>query len=91
MAKILVTKAKMNERPSRRIDITADTCPITFVRTKLALERLADGDVIEVRLKGREPLENVPRSAREEGHEVLAIVDEGGGTHRVLIRKHRGA
>ena len=77
----------MNQRPTRQIDITADTCPITFVRTKLALERMSIGDVVEVRLKGREPLENVPRSAREEGHEVLAIEDDGNGIHRVLIRK----
>jgi TusA-related sulfurtransferase len=52
------------------LDITADTCPLTWVRTKLALERLAPGEVLEVRCAPGEALENVPRSAREAGHAV---------------------
>ncbi len=60
-----------------RIDITSLICPMTFVRTKLMLEKLAVGDVLEVRLKGKEPLENVPKSARQHGHNVLAIEPEG--------------
>ena len=46
---------------------------MTYVRTKLRLETLASGEVLEVWLSGDEPLRNVPRSAREEGHEVLAL------------------
>ncbi|MBM3557423.1 MAG: sulfurtransferase TusA family protein, partial [Alphaproteobacteria bacterium] len=52
------------DAPDRRIDITAEVCPMTFVRTKLALEKLPKGGVLEVRLKGAEPLKNVPRSAK---------------------------
>ncbi len=72
------------------IDITADICPITFVKTKLALEKMASGAVLAVDLKGREPLDNVPRSAREAGHEVLAIEPETAApdaVHRVFIRR----
>ena len=42
------------------LDITREVCPMTFVRTKIALERLPVGGVLEVRLKGDEPLKNVP-------------------------------
>jgi tRNA 2-thiouridine synthesizing protein A len=77
--------------PDQTIDITDQVCPMTFVRTKLAIERLAPGAVLEVRLKGREPLENVPRSAREHGHTVLSLDPEPGedatGVHRLTIRK----
>ena len=60
------------------LDITADLCPITFVKTKLLVERMTPGQVAEVRLKVGEPLENVPRSLREEGHEVLGLEPENG-------------
>jgi TusA-related sulfurtransferase len=55
---------------ARTLDITALTCPITWVRTKLALERLAAGEALEVRCNPGEALENVQRSAREAGHAV---------------------
>ncbi len=55
---------------ARSLDITAFTCPMTWVRTKLELERMAPGDALEVRCRPGEALENVPRSAREAGHGV---------------------
>jgi TusA-related sulfurtransferase len=54
----------------RTLDITALTCPMTWVRTKLELERMAPGEALEVRCRPGEALENVPRSAREAGHAV---------------------
>lgn len=76
---------------TRTLDITREVCPMTYVRTKLALESLADGAVLEVVLRGEEPLKNVPRNAREEGHGVLALEPRGDGTHRLLLRKQGGA
>jgi TusA-related sulfurtransferase len=64
------------------LDITALRCPLTWVRTKLALERLTPGETLEVRCREGEALENVPRSAREAGHEVA--VD--GTTVRIVRR-----
>jgi tRNA 2-thiouridine synthesizing protein A len=55
---------------ARTLDITALTCPMTWVRTKLELERMASGEALEVRCREGEALENVPRSAREAGHAV---------------------
>ena len=73
------------------LDITGEVCPMTFVRTKLVMERMAPGQTAEVRLKGREPLANVPRSVVEFGHEVMALEPEPGepadGIHRLAIRK----
>ena len=54
----------------RSLDITALTCPMTWVRTKLELERMRAGDALEVRCGPGEALESVPRSAREAGHAV---------------------
>jgi TusA-related sulfurtransferase len=71
-----------------RLDITAEVCPMTFVKTKLLLERMAPGETAEVRLKGAEPRDNVPRSVRDHGHEVLSLEPEADGeTFRLRIRK----
>ena len=58
----------------RTLDITGLTCPMTWVRTKLELERMAPGEALEVRCAEGEALENVPRSAADAGH---AVVVEG--------------
>jgi len=68
------------------IDITGEVCPMTFVRTKLRLERMQPGELLHVRLRGEEPLRNVPRAAREEGHIILGIVP-AGNDHIVTIRR----
>ncbi len=76
----------MSIHPDITLDITGEVCPMTFVRTKLQLERLAPGAVLAVRLRGDEPLRNVPRAARDEGHEILGI-EPDGEAHVVLIRR----
>ena len=56
---------------TRTLDISELTCPMTWVRTKLELERMAAGEELTVRCReASEALENVPRSAREAGHAV---------------------
>ena len=59
------------------IDITADPCPLTFVKTKLLLEKMPAGALATVRLKGVQPLDNVPRSVKVHGHEVVSLEPEG--------------
>lgn len=69
------------------LDITQEHCPMTFVRTKLKLAQMERGDILEVLLSEGEPLDNVPRSAREQGFRVLAIEQVEGTTYRVCIEK----
>jgi tRNA 2-thiouridine synthesizing protein A len=52
------------------LDLTGVPCPLNWVRTRLALEDLPSGERLEVLLDAGEPLDSVPRSAREDGHEV---------------------
>ncbi|WP_342381750.1 sulfurtransferase TusA family protein [Myxococcus stipitatus] len=73
--------------PVATLDITREVCPMTYVRTKLRLETLEAGAVLEIILRGSEPLKNVPRSAREEGHEVVSLEAREDGTHRLVLRK----
>jgi len=66
------------------LDITREHCPMTYVKVKLMLARLQKGDVLDVRLTRGEPLENVPRSAAEEGHRIVEIRDNGDDCHVVI-------
>jgi TusA-related sulfurtransferase len=63
---------------------------MTFVRTRLALDRMQPGQVLEVLMKGDEPRRNVPRTATEQGHAVLSFREEPDGTARLRLRKGGG-
>ena len=69
-----------------RLDIRAYACPLTWVKTRIALEQLRDGEVLELLLSAGEPLENVPRSAALEGHRELRREPLADGW-RLLLRK----
>ncbi len=73
--------------PDSTLDITGETCPMTFVRTRLALDRMQTGETLLVLLKGAEPLANVPRTAREQGHEVVSLETDADGVSRLLLRR----
>ena len=78
--------------PDYYLDITSDICPMTFVKAKLLIERMQSGETAEVLLNAGEPLENVPRSIRELGHEVLELTPappapDDGLRYRLRLRK----
>ncbi len=79
----------MTIEADRELDITADTCPITFVRVKLALEEMAPGQVLRVVLRGGEPLENVPRALLDHGQEILVRRPLGGDLWELVVRRCR--
>ncbi len=83
------------EKVDFQLDITGETCPLTFVRTKLLLERMAPGQVAVVRLKGAEPLDNVPKAVRDHGHTVLSLTledparpDNADAVHRLVVQRN---
>ena len=69
------------------IDITGETCPMTFVRTRLALDKMQPGEVLLVRLKGADPIANVPRAAADQGHDPLDLLIEPDGVAVLVLRK----
>ena len=69
------------------LDITKEHCPMTFVKTKIELSKLQPGDILEVLLTEGEPLDNVPRNAKEQGYNVLSVEHVEGTTHKVTIKK----
>ena len=69
------------------VDITDVVCPTTFVKAKVALEELDDGQVLAVKMNDGEPVQNVPRSIKEEGHQILKLTDGEDGTYTLYVRK----
>ena len=69
------------------VDITDVVCPVTFVKTKVALDEMDDGQILRVHLNDGEPVGNVPRSVKDEGHQILKLTENGDGTYDLLIRK----
>ena len=57
---------------AQHLDVTRELCPMTYVRARLALDRLPPGGVLQVRLRGEEPVRNVSRNALALGHVLLA-------------------
>lgn len=71
----------------RTLDITSEVCPMTFVRTRLALDCMRSGETLQVLLRGDEPRRNVPETAAAQGHTVLAQHTGPDGVTRVLLRR----
>ena len=70
------------------VDITDVVCPVTFVKAKVALEELDDGQILAVRMNNGEPVQNVPRSIKEEGHQILKLEDNGDDTFTPVSYTH---
>lgn len=69
------------------VDITDVVCPVTFVKAKVALEELDDGEILAVHMNDGEPVQNVPRSIKEDGHQILKLIDNGDSTYDLIVRK----
>ena len=69
------------------VDITDVVCPVTFVKAKVALEELNEGEVLAIKLNGGEPVQNVPRSIKEEGDQILKLNDNQDGTYTLIVKK----
>ncbi|MEN6396502.1 MAG: sulfurtransferase TusA family protein [Methanoregula sp.] len=72
----------------KRVDLHCVVCPLNFVKTKLALEELEPGDLLEVILDEGDAMLNVPRSLKEEGHRIVKV-EPLGEMFRVVIEKGR--
>ena len=74
------------KKPQVSLDLRGVVCPINFVKTKLKLEEMETGQVLEVVIDAGEPMANVPRSIKEEGHKIIKV-DKVDDYFRLLIEK----
>lgn len=69
------------------LDITDVVCPMTFVKAKVAIEGLDVGQTLEIHMNGGEPIQNVPRSMKDEGHKVQDVQANDDGTFNIVVQK----
>ena len=69
-----------------KLDLTGVICPINFVKTKLKLEDMETGQILEIILDDGDPMRNVPRSIKEEGHKIIKV-ENLGKSYRLLVEK----
>lgn len=60
-------------RPAVSLDLRGVVCPLNFVKTKLKLEEMSIGQTLEILIDAGEPMANVPRSIKEEGHKIIKV------------------
>ncbi len=68
------------------LDVTAESCPMTYIKTRLQLDKLKSGDILEVLVNPGEPLKSIPDSAQEAGYKILEIIPKGE-KHLIIIQK----
>lgn len=67
----------MNEKDinsDKKLDLCGVSCPMNFVKTKLKLEEMQPGQILEIILDAGEPIRNVPCSVKGEGHQIVKVV-----------------
>ena len=75
-----------DKKVNANLDLRGVVCPTNFVKTKLKLEELNAGDILEIVIDDGEPMANVPRSIKEEGHRIIKV-EKLDGSFRLLIEK----
>ena len=73
----------------KTIDLKGQVCPYTFVRSKLAIEKMSLGEVLEVILDHKPAVENVPKSMENEGQKVLTVEQTSEKEWRIVVRKDK--
>ena len=68
------------------IDLLGVKCPFNYVKTKIKLETMASGSILEVLLDDGEPSENVPKSIKNDGHKIISLIEEQGH-YKLTIKK----
>lgn len=74
------------KKPDAHLDLRGVVCPINFVKTKLKLEEMNKGNILEIVIDAGEPMANVPRSIKEEGHKIIKV-EKCNNHFRLLIEK----
>jgi len=75
-----------NMLPGETLDLRGTRCPLNFVKTKIKIEEMNSGELLEIVLDDGEPVKNVPQSVAAEGHDVIGLekLDDG---FSVFVRK----
>lgn len=72
---------------TNNINLQNEVCPMTFVKTRLELDKLKKGEILKVFYGNKEAKINVPVSLKELGHDILEIKNIDKNIFYILIKK----
>lgn len=73
---------------NNELNIKGEICPFTFVKSKLALEKMEKGQILRVIVDYEPAIRNVPRSMEEQGHKVLSINKINDTDYEIIVEKN---
>ena len=76
-------------KPDKSINIKGLVCPYTFVKSKLAIEDMEVGQVLEILLDYPEAARSIPKSMEDHGHKVLKVEKINDKDWLLLIKKEK--
>ncbi|MFW9938949.1 MAG: sulfurtransferase TusA family protein [Candidatus Thorarchaeota archaeon] len=83
----LDNKIKDIETIVKKLDIRGEVCPMTFVLTKLALEEIAQGNILEVVLDFPPATKNIPENCKRQGLAELIEIKELNPANNLWLLK----
>ena len=69
------------------LDLKGVACPFNYVQTKIRLEEMGTGELLEITIDDGEPIKNVPTSLTNDGHDIVRTHQIGTESYCLLIRK----
>jgi tRNA 2-thiouridine synthesizing protein A len=61
-----------------KVDLRGVPCPLNLVKAKLAIEKVAVGDILEIKIDDGEPMQSLPVSLGRQGQEILEMTEQPG-------------
>lgn len=71
----------------QELNLKGEVCPYTFIKSKLAMEEMEVGQVLQVVVDHLPAVENVPRSMENEGQEILRVAQVNPTDWEIVIKK----
>ncbi|GAB4353868.1 MAG: sulfurtransferase TusA family protein [Candidatus Abyssubacteria bacterium] len=84
----MTPEARLKETVEEKLNLKGVMCPLNFVKIKLKLEEMSEGQRLEVIVDDGEPMRNVPRSVKEEGHRILKAEKLADNGFKLVIVKN---
>ena len=81
-----MSDADLDVQAVDRADLTGTVCPMTQVKFRMRIARIADGEVLQVVVKAGDQMRDLPKTIKDEGHRIVAVRQEGDLYH-LLVRK----
>lgn len=83
-----IGRCNLSETKRRSLDLKGEVCPYTFVKSKLMMEQMTPGEVLEVIVDHGPAAKNIPKSMEMEGQEVLEVKEISTSEWKIVLRKN---